>query len=647
MKIHKKQRNAIVLFLCALLLLSCSGIITAITRTASAEVGEGEEIFVSSEQSLEESEQEIQEDLPDDVSGDSDEPEDVENVETPDELDDVDESIENNELEENAIGGGNSSPVTPDDNIENGEDPLPDESENEQGNENSGGSDEEIAESDELEQAIQTDEQVNQPTQPSEQVYQTIEEETEDDEWEEEENVNQEENFLMVASESEEDFMYVKYNPNWNKSTFDGGWQKTYVTYGQLALEQNASAYGNDILRVYVGQDPVQIPKQIKTNGGTVEFQTNCESVRDDGIKIQIAPINGMDEQYTIKVESISEDFDYNKAVMICGYAKNGNQTYYTAVYVLIVCEHGNNPLDCEECVTGEEEPQKSGTLRISKTVEWLKTDTDVAEETKKPGTDTSETENPEPVSFFTVVYTDGVSGEIIFPDQGEEGQKAGDPTPAFAGDLSREGYTFMGWKPTVNPVIAEDDAVDGVITYTATWKRNATSLAYVVNTELNNGTELYSAELDIANEYIADERSSEPEFRFEVWLYDADGAELTENYTYTGSRTGTVTSGDVVYLSDGEYIDILNLPENGSYCVIEHDTEGFELRSKSGATGIIVADEIAEAAFVNQEISTIGRVMPSTGGSGTSLLVLSGLYLMLGAGLVLTVFRLKAKEES
>ncbi len=74
----------------------------------------------------------------------------------------------------------------------------------------------------------------------------------------------------------------------------------------------------------------------------------------------------------------------------------------------------------------------------------------------------------------YKVIYTDGVEGEIIFSDQSTEDLRAGDKTPEFGGILEREGYTFMGWKPAVNPVVSAAAADgDGVITYTATWSKN------------------------------------------------------------------------------------------------------------------------------------------------------------------------------
>lgn len=74
----------------------------------------------------------------------------------------------------------------------------------------------------------------------------------------------------------------------------------------------------------------------------------------------------------------------------------------------------------------------------------------------------------------YKVIYTDGVEGEIVFSDQTAEDLRAGDKTPEFTGTPKRDGYTFMGWEPAVNPVVSAAAADgDGVITYTATWSKN------------------------------------------------------------------------------------------------------------------------------------------------------------------------------
>ncbi len=70
----------------------------------------------------------------------------------------------------------------------------------------------------------------------------------------------------------------------------------------------------------------------------------------------------------------------------------------------------------------------------------------------------------PEPTEY-TVIYTDGVPGEVIFADKIIKGILSGDDTPSFGEDPVREGYTFEGWSPAVA------EFVTGNVTYTAQWK--------------------------------------------------------------------------------------------------------------------------------------------------------------------------------
>ena len=68
----------------------------------------------------------------------------------------------------------------------------------------------------------------------------------------------------------------------------------------------------------------------------------------------------------------------------------------------------------------------------------------------------------------YTVTYTDGVEGEEVFADQVTSDILSGTDTPAFNGTLTREGYVFYGWNPTVAEKVTAD------ATYTATWEVDA-----------------------------------------------------------------------------------------------------------------------------------------------------------------------------
>ena len=66
----------------------------------------------------------------------------------------------------------------------------------------------------------------------------------------------------------------------------------------------------------------------------------------------------------------------------------------------------------------------------------------------------------------YTVTYTDGVDGEVVFEDK-VFNAVVGSPTPEFGETPTRAGYTFKGWSPAV------EERVTNNITYNATWDMN------------------------------------------------------------------------------------------------------------------------------------------------------------------------------
>lgn len=93
--------------------------------------------------------------------------------------------------------------------------------------------------------------------------------------------------------------------------------------------------------------------------------------------------------------------------------------------------------------------------------------------------------------THHTVIYTDGVDGEEIFPDE-EYTVAHGGTRPGFSGEEpSRAGYEFTGWEPALFDTVYKDQ------TYTATWKANAVTLwdQLTLSTEIVNGSSVKPGE--------------------------------------------------------------------------------------------------------------------------------------------------------
>ena len=65
-------------------------------------------------------------------------------------------------------------------------------------------------------------------------------------------------------------------------------------------------------------------------------------------------------------------------------------------------------------------------------------------------------------------------------------------------------------------------------------------------------------------------------DFTFQVDLTDLEGNVLTGEYQYVGSKTGSISSGETITLSNGQTVVINALPVNANYTVTEIDAEGY-----------------------------------------------------------------------
>ena len=118
----------------------------------------------------------------------------------------------------------------------------------------------------------------------------------------------------------------------------------------------------------------------------------------------------------------------------------------------------------------------------------------------------------------FTVTYTDGVEGAEIFADQVYKDLRSGEKTPAFQGDITREGYVFTGWTPAVQETVSANAV------YIATWEEKPATVPEIKNVPLKfvDGTNV------VEQRYVTVTDQGDP-----VVLRAADLAVLLNNEDY------------------------------------------------------------------------------------------------------------------
>ena len=173
--------------------------------------------------------------------------------------------------------------------------------------------------------------------------------------------------------------------------------------------------------------------------------------------------------------------------------------------------------------------------------------------------------------------------------------------------------------------VTEEDYSADGYVTTsegaTGTITGGETVTAAFTNTR--NVTPQYGS-LTIKKTVTGDLADKDKYFNFTI-TFDAEGS-----YSYTGSKSGTIKSGDTVQLKHGESITISGLPAGTTYAVTESGNEGYSVYA-SGDNGTITANETSTAAFTNAKSS-----VPQTGDNSNLLLWLS-IAGISGLGMLLT----------
>ncbi len=140
--------------------------------------------------------------------------------------------------------------------------------------------------------------------------------------------------------------------------------------------------------------------------------------------------------------------------------------------------------------------------------------------------------------------------------------------------------------------------------------------------------------------------------FTFKVEFTDVNGNPLNDTFTYSGSKVGTITSGDTITLKHGESITITGLPVGTTYKVteIEANTNGYITTSENSEGIIDVDGEISSFTNHKEEIAKEEKVkeektlyIPKTGVKDNTMLYGAGA--LLSAAIFTILYRRKDNE--
>ena len=142
---------------------------------------------------------------------------------------------------------------------------------------------------------------------------------------------------------------------------------------------------------------------------------------------------------------------------------------------------------------------------------------------------------------------------------------------------------------------------------YTAIWtgqngtiQTNAVAQVHCINEK--NEDSVPAGNLSITKT-VTGEGDREKAWTFSVTLKDGTGADLSGSFAYSGSKTGTLTSGGTIQLKHGETVIISGIPAGTQYLVTEAEANQDSYQTTaSGTQGNIMEDADAQAMFINEK---------------------------------------------
>ena len=153
--------------------------------------------------------------------------------------------------------------------------------------------------------------------------------------------------------------------------------------------------------------------------------------------------------------------------------------------------------------------------------------------------------------SRYTVTYTDGVDGEVVFKDKVFPDLVVGTPTPKFGETPTRAGYTFTGWSPAV------EEKVTKSITYNATWvKINAAPVIHATDKTIEVGDE-FDPRADVT---AKDEEDGDITDKIEILENEVDTTKPGKyEVTYKVTDSGGVSHVKTIKVTVNPKMEVIN----------------------------------------------------------------------------------------
>ena len=374
---------------------------------------------------------------------------------------------------------------------------------------------------------------------------------------------------------------------------------KTVATF--YAAERGSTTNNADNSVRWIGKIGLMYPSDYgyATSGIDTTSRSNCLTSYD----MTALSINTdcVDNNWMRSVANANAASESDRVMNLVQWTMTPNTRYKTAAY----CLNSNGSLT----------NYGVNTSRVFRPVLYLKDDTELI-----GGTGTWDDPFTLILPTYTVTYTDGVNGTVLFQDQVYNDVAEGSPTPSFVGTPTRNGYIFVGWSPVFSSTVTAD------VTYTTQWVFDA------------------RADLVISKQVTGNLAEVGEEFSFKITL-STQSIPLNQSFTYyIGSNVQAnplvfyASREAVVQVSSLNDVTIKDIPVGTNYTIEEIDDNDY-LPTVSTQSGTIAATDNVVTFVNNKERSPLTGIF-------TCQMPFYLLIFISISGIIIIGYRNKSKKE-